>query len=314
VTFGIAVPNLLSGFGSQVSEGLSLRTLSSAAMVLFSPSHNALLNPVFTPPGLTVLAVIGGVDLWRRKRHLLVLYLVLWLLGFLVAHGYIVPISPYMQARYHLHLVVPYMLLVACGVDASWRWLVANRDRRAWLAGPRYALVCGGALAYVLASPLIHVHGIRHVAFNDAQEWRFVHSLREQIPSGCTILEYTGEGVDPRFVRVGTWIENGVQRERWGVVEFRVAKPGEPELPDNVRALLEDPPECLYWYEGLPCFGNKPIEEREAPACTAIEGFVELEEIAMTSFASELYDENLAGGLGDIEHIELRLYRAHRKR
>ncbi|PRQ03746.1 hypothetical protein ENSA5_12960 [Enhygromyxa salina] len=310
VTFGIGVPNLLEHFGAQVSEGMSLSTLSSALRVIFSPRLNELINPIFTPPGLTLLAVLGAVDLWRRGRRPLFWFLVTWLLGFLVAHAYVIPSSIYMQARYHLHLIVPYMLLVACGADASLRWLAAERERRPWLAGRRYDLVRGVGLAYVLASPLIHLHGVRYVGFNDAQEWLFVHAQRERIPAQCTVIEYTGDGADMRFRRVGSWVENGVPRERWRVVEIPRAEAGEPELPENVRALLEDPPECLYWYEGLPCVGAKPVEEPKAAACDAIEGFVELEEVAATRFESEPYDENLGEGLGDRTHIELGLFRA----
>jgi hypothetical protein len=314
VTFGLGVPELLQRFGPQVDEGLSMRTLTTAAKVIFSFRFNALLNPEFTPPGLTLLAVFGAVDLWRRGRRRLFAFIVGWLLAFLVAHAYILPGSPYMQARYHLHLVVPYLLLVACGAEAGLRWLAKKKDEgAAWLAGRRYDYVRAGALAYILASPLIHLHGIRHVGMNDAKEWLFVHGLRDEIPAECTILEYTGIGADMRFRRVGIWVENGVERQRWRVVEMLAAEEGEPEIPEDIRALLEDPPECLYWYEGLPCFGNKPVEEFKAPACHAIEGFVALEEVGRTGFESEPYDENLAFGLGEVDFIELRLFRAYRK-
>jgi hypothetical protein len=313
LTFGWGVPTLLMGFGQQVSEGLSFKTLISAATVLFSPRFNVLLNPVFTPPGLTVLAILGGVDLWRRKRRWLLAFLVMWLLGVLAAHAYVLPGSPYMQARYHLQLLMPFMLLVACGLEAGIRWLQDNRERKSWLAGRRYDYVRAGGLAYVLASPLIHLHGIRNVEFNDMREWQFVHGLREQIPAECTILEYTGQRAGSRFARVGASIEQGVDRQRWQVVEILEMPVGEPELPPEARALLEDPPECLYWYEGLPCFAYKSPEQRKAPACHAIEGFVALEEVGAMSFESEPYDENLAHGLGNVSTIELRLFRAYRK-
>jgi hypothetical protein len=313
LTVGWGVPTLVAGFGQQIGEGLSIRTLSSAAKVLFSFRFNILFNPVFTPPGLTVLAVFGSIDLWRRGRRWLLGFIVLWLLGVLVAHAYVVPGSPYMQARYHLQLILPFMLLVACGLEAGIHWLQDNRTRKSWLAGRRYDIVRGLVVAYVLASPLIHIHGIRNVAFNDTREWQFVHGLREQVPAECTILEYTGDRAGRRFGRVGASVERGVERSRWQVVEMLATAEGEPEIPDEVRALLEDPPECLYWYEGLPCFGYKSLERDKAPACHAIEGFVALEEVASTSFESEPYDENLARGLGDLSTIELRLFRAYRK-
>jgi len=295
VTFGLGVPRLLENFGAQVHEGMSVQTLSSGFEVLFDPRLNELINPVFSPPGLTALAVIGAVDLWRRGRRRLLLFIALWLLGLLFAHAYVVPKSMYMQARYHLHLVVPYTLLVACGVDTSLRWLAKRHDRAwPWILG----------LLYVLASPLIHLHGIRHVELNDTQEWIFVHGLRDEIPKHCTIVEYLGPGASPRFSRVGTSVQEGVPHQRWRVLT----------LPDDLPQLLDDPPDCMYWYEGLPCFGNKSIEESKAPACQAIEGLFELEEIASTRFESAPYDENLAAGLGELEAVELRLFRVGTRR
>jgi hypothetical protein len=313
LTLGWGVPMLLMSFGEQVSEGLSLKTLVSAVRVLFSPRFNVLLNPVFTPPGLTLLAILGGVDLWRRNRRWLLAFLVMWLLGVLAAHAYVLPGSPYMQARYHLQLLMPFMLLVACGLEAGIRWLQDNRERKPWLAGRRHDYVRACVVAYVLASPLIHLHGIRNVEFNDMREWLFVHGLREQIPAECTILEYTGKRAGSRFARVGASIEQGVERQRWHVVEMLQAPVDEPEIPPEARALLEDPPECLYWYEGLPCAAFKSPERRKAAACHEIEGFVALEPVAGISFESEPYDENLAREITDESMIELRLYRAYRK-
>ncbi len=307
------VPWLLDSFGAQVSDGLRVETITSAIEVLLSPRTNALLNPVFTPPGLTALALLGAVDLWRRGKRPLFWFLVLWLFGFLIAHAYVIPFSPYMQARYHLHLIVPYMLLAACGIEAALRWLADNRERRVWLAGRRYRAVVVGLFAYLAASPLIHLHGIRYVEFNETREWLFVHSLRDEIPEQCEILEYTGDGADSRFNRVGAYTEAGIQRARWLVHEIPAREPGEHELPDEIRALLEDPPECLMWFEGLPCFGNKPVELGKAPACDAIEGWVVLEEVAGIEYDSVVYDENLGVGLGEIDRIPLTLYRAYRK-
>lgn len=311
LTFGWGVPTLLAGFGPQVSEGLSVQTLISAAKVLFSPRFNVLLNPVFTPPGLTLLAIYGGVDLWRRNRRWLLGFLILWLLGVLAAHAYVLPGSPYMQARYHLQLLMPFMLLCACGAEAGLRWLA--QQRVPWLAGGRDRWVRAGVAAYALASPLIHLHGIRNIEFNDMLEWKFVHGLREQIPAECTILEYTGERAGKRFGRVGASIEQGVEQQRWHGVEMLAPAPGEPEIPPEARALLEQPPECMYWYEGLPCFAYKSPEQHKAAACHAIEGFVALEEVAHTSFESNPYDENLARGLGNVSTIELRLFRVYPK-
>ena len=348
VTVFGGIPWLLEEFGDQVREGLSFKTLTTAVEVLLSPRMNTLINPVMTPPGLTVLAVLGSIDLWRRGKRRLFGFLILWLLGGLVGHAYVFPESAYMQARYHLHLIVPFLMLAACGFEFVLRWLAANRERkkaagepdlgpeaqrrvseraqaqpstiRVWLdsvkeaVGGRYRAAVALLVGYVCASPLLHQHFIRNVQFNDMQEWLFVHSLREEIPAQCEVIEYVGWGSGSRFERVGTFVEHGVERSRWVVHSIPAPQPGEPEIPEEIRALLHNPPECLYWYEGMPCFGNKQLEEQKAAVCDAIEGFVRLEEVASTSFESRIYDENLARGLGeDVEQIELKLFRAQPK-
>ena len=306
------VPWLLESFGRQVSEGLSVDTLRSAMRVLWNPEKNALLHPGFTPPGLLVLAVLGGVDLWRRNRRPLLWYLVLWLFGLLIAHAYVVPTSSYMQARYHLHLIVPFVMLAACGLEAVLRWMAAARGHAA-LAGRRYPAAIALLVAYVAVSPFVHLSFVRETGFNEMHEWSFVHGLREQIPTGCEVVEYVGDTADPRMQRVGSYMREGTPRSLWRTHEVARVAEGEPVLPDEVRALLEDPPQCLVYYEGLPCFGSKDPDEDKAAACRAIESLVALEMVTSTQFDSRVYDESVGKGLGSIDRIELTLYRAHRK-
>ncbi|MFO7561469.1 MAG: DUF6541 family protein [Enhygromyxa sp.] len=308
------IPWLFEGFSSEVDGGLRWETLARGWRVLVSTRDNALLNPTFTPPGLVALAVIGVVSLWRRRKRPLLWFLVLWLLGFLIAHAYVIPPSPYMQARYHLHLIVPFMLLAACGAEAVLRWLAAQRERSPWLAGWRYHGAITALVVYVCASPWIHRDAIQTTEFNDAHEWLFVHSLRAEIPERCHVVEYTGFGAGARFARIGAYVEAGTPGVRYEVHAIRPPADGGPELPADVRALLMDPPECLYWYEGLSCFGVKPKGASKAPVCDVIEGFVALEEVAMTSFDSVEYDPDLAQGLEPGDRIELRLFRAFRRR
>ena len=309
VTAAIGVPNLLRDFAPQVSEGSSLETLRAAAGVLFSPRMNALLNPSFTPPGFMILALIGIVDLWRRRRRRLLGFLLTWLLLFLVAHAYVVPVEPYMQARYHLHLVIPHILLVVCGVDAVLRRLLAP-PAWTWWRPIHGKLTMAALLLYALAVPVLHRTFITNVDFNDQREWSFVHGLRQEIPEQCTILEYVGHGNDSRFDRVGAHSLEGRSRPRWTIVEIPAGEPGQPPLSAEVLALLEQAPACLYWYEGLPCWGDKPEGEYQAPACKAISGYLELEAVATTTFPSRLYDENLARGLEQGQPVHLTLHRA----
>jgi hypothetical protein len=304
LTIGIGIPHLMEDFGGQVREGLSMQTVVSAMEVLFSFDYNSLINPRFTPPGLTALAVYGAIDLIRRKRWRLVVFLAGWLLASLGTHAYVVPMSPFMQARYHLHLVVPFVCLAACGIEA----VIAKLEGH-----PRERLLGLGLFGYLLASPLIHMGFIRDVEFNDQREWVWVHELRETIPADCTIVEYGGRASGARFARVGAHVVAGMPTKRWKVIEIPEPAEGEPELSDEVRELLIDPPECSYWYEGMPCFGNREPDTGIAPVCDAIPGFVALEEVARLEFESRPYDENLARGLGEAEPIVLRLFRMYRR-
>lgn len=290
VTLGFGVPHLLEHYGQQVREGLSVGTLSSALEVIFSFEYDTLINPRFTPPGVTLLAILGAIDLARARRWRLLACLGGWLLASLTVHAYVVPKSPLMQARYHLHLVLPFVCLAACGVEAA---IARLRDHR--YARPILAL----ATAYVLASPAIHLAFIRDVDLNDQREWAFVHALRSEIPAGCTIVEYTGEGAGSRFARVGAHVTAGMPGNPWTIAE----------APTDLRALVRDPEACVYAYEGLPCFGQRPPSTAIAPACAQLHDGVRLHEVARRDFVSRPYDENLARALADDEPVTLRLYR-----
>jgi len=300
LTIAFGIPHLMAEFGREVREGLSVTTLAQALGVLTSFEYNSLLNPSFTPPGLTVLALLGSVDLARRKRWRLLVCLAGWLLASLATHAYVVPKSPFMQARYHLHLVVPFVCLAACGIEAVLTRLRGHRRER---------LLVLGLLGYLLAAPVIHAGFIRDVAFNDQREWAWVHGLRSRIPAGCTIVEYGGRGQGARFGRVGAHVAAGMPGKRWNVVEIPEPAEGEPTLPGELRELLLHPPECAYWYEGMPCVGNRSPDSVIAPACEAVRGLAELEALEQLEFTSRPYDENLAQGLGDDERIVLRLSR-----
>ena len=289
VTLGFGVPHLLEHYGREVREGLSVDTLGSALEVIFSFEYDSLLNPRFTPPGVTLLAIVGAVDLGRRRRWRLLACLAGWLLASLVVHAYVVPKSSLMQARYHLHLVIPFVCLAACGIEAAF-------DR---IRDPRRARMIAGALtAYIVASPAIHLAFIRDVELNDQREWTFVHDLRAEIPAGCTIVEYAGEGAGSRFARVGAHVVESMPRNVWTIAEA-----------SELDALLGDRDRCLYWYEGLPCFGQRPPGTTIAPACAQVHEDAALEEVRRLELVSRPYDENLARGLDDDEHVTLRLFR-----
>jgi len=294
----IGVPALLGQYPDQVREGLSLDTLIHALGVLFSPRDNALLNPSMTPPALPLLAVFGARELWRRGRRRLLAFLGIWLLAFLAAHAYVIPREPLMQARYHLHLVIPFIYLASVGLLATGQWSVGKRWP--WHAG------LGLGLLSLLGAPLIHSGFIRDVDLNLVDEWRWVHDQRQTIPAGCTIIEYRPEQVGARFARVGTYAEAGAGENLWNNVGY--ASPddlGEPPFAD----ILSSPPACLYVYEGLPCAGFKALGSAMSAACAELRGRLDLEEIARHERASRPYDENLSRGLDASEQMIFRLLR-----
>lgn len=305
VTLAVGVPHLLGKHGHDISAGLDLETLRSALGVLFSVRFNAILNPAITPPGLLLLALLGAWDLGRRRRWRLLGYLLAWMLAFLVVSAYVVPREPLMQARYHLHLVTPFLLLCAVGVDAGLR-------KSAQLGAMRQRVVVGIVATYLAASPLLHSRFIRDVEFNEMREWQFVHELRQQIEPGCVVLEHTGMGTDSRMERVGAYIEAGMPRQRFTHVSLASDDEGQ-QLSDEALAALTDPPECLYLLQALPCFSAKRDEQWIAPVCHDAIGWLVHEEVARVGFESRVYDENLGAHLGEVRWIELALFRLWRK-
>lgn len=305
VTLAVGVPHLLGKHSEDISGGLDPETLRSALGVLVSVRFNALLNPSFTPPGLLLLALLGAWDLAARRRLRLLGYLLAWMLAFLVVSSYVVPREPLMQARYHLHLVTPFLLLAAVGVDAALR-------RTAKLGPTRRRVLIAIAATYLAASPLLHLRFIRDVEFNEMREWTFVHDLREQIEPGCVVLEHTGMGTDSRMERVGAYIEAGVPRQRFTHISLARDDEGQ-QLSEQALAALTDPPECLYLLQALPCFSAKRDEQLIAPVCHDAIGWLVDEEVTRVGFESRVYDENLGAHLGDVQWIELSLLRLRRR-
>jgi hypothetical protein len=215
--------------------------------------------------------------------------------------AYVVPREPLMQARYHLHLVTPFLLLSAVGVDAGLR-------RLATLDVTRRRVLVGIAASYLVASPLVHLRFIRDVDFNEMREWLFVHELRDRIEPGFVVLEHTGMGTDSRMERVGAYIEAGVPRQRFTHLSLASDEQGQ-QLSDEALAALTDPPECLYLLQALPCVSAKRDEQSIAPVCPDAIGWLSHEEVTRVSFESRVYDENLGAHLGEVEWIELTLFR-----
>jgi hypothetical protein len=293
---------LLPMHGANLRRGLHVDTLFNAARVLRDPQLNTLVNPEITPPGFVLLALIGMVVLWRRGQQRALIVLLLWLSLYFVCHSFVMPAEAAMQARYHLHLAPPFLLLAAPGALA-----VAQVHR-----------VLGGLVAlYALAVPFLHAGFIRDVQFNDMREYAFLQRVRTQIPEGCTVLEYPGEyELDLRLPRMGLYLSGGSVLSRWRVLPVGLEKErsGDDPLRPAVRELLQNPPACLLWFESLHCWSAKERSEPIAPACAAIREASVLREIRSVEIASRPYDENLARGFGpDQEPLRFGIYEVSRK-
>lgn len=305
--------HLLALHASQVQEGLAIGTFVRGFFGMFS-GYNTLLLPRVTPPGLLVLAAVGTAVLVWRGEPLKSLFLLAWLLGFYLSLGFVLSPITEMQARYHLHLVEPFVQLAAVGLVAALSW-------RRWLG---IALV-----AYVAAIPLLHVGFVRDVGFSLPSEFTFLTTLRDKIPEGCTVLEYRGQepgllGDPLHLARVAEAVEGNHRGWRWKVFSTGAPQGDTSPIHEEVRMLLRQPPECLYLYEGMRCYTEKAFEEPIAPACTALRDGLELTLVAEDTIPNRVYDHELSQGLGSkvlkvdahgyfaqpvMERIPVKLYR-----
>jgi hypothetical protein len=166
---------------------------------------------------------------------------------------------------------------------------------------------------YAALSPIIHSNFIGS-NLNDQHEYAFVRRTAELIPSGCTVLEFTGDStalVDVRFDRAGAVLDGRTERRRFRAIPIGAPRGGASPLSQQTLTILQTPPACLYYYEGLFCHGRKERSEALAPACTEMHHAARLQEVARTRFPHQMYDDNLAQGIPEdqTEPIALRLYR-----
>lgn len=308
----VASPEFL-GLGPATAGGmmdplLVLRALAVAA----NPLENTLINPLFTPLVLLVLAVLGAIVLWEAERKLAIT-LAGWLVLFWVWHAYTSPTNIYTQSRDHLHLVVPFLLLSATGLCALAQGLRA-RVRR--VAIPAVVLL-------VAVSPAVHARFIRDVNFNVQREYDFVREASAAVPEDCTVLEHAEPGHEgARFRRVGTVLSNWQVVSEYRVVPINAAgspsgadalgvESGDHPLTPEALAILKAPPSCLYYFEGLPCFANTSPGDAIAPACAAIREALRLEPIARTTVENRPYDWAADDGLPEgTDSLGYTLYRA----
>lgn len=289
----ITAIHLVEQYGDNLREGASLQVVVDAAALVFDLEKNTLINLSITPVAL-LLMILGGLVLFARtpkpersaveqRRYL---FLFLWLGVFFVTHAYVVPASAAVQARYHLHLVVPVVFMGAMGFDLLQR------------ASPKGGFVLA---ALMLASPLLHLGFITDVEYNDLAELAFVRQVQETIPQGCELVEYAATDMDARFRRGGLVLADGNFSLPYTLV---VQRPGDALVIGQASG-------CRFVYEGLSCFSEKEPSEEIAPECSALLRTSSMLPAESVSFASRIYDGNLARGFNaTTERIQLTLYRA----
>ncbi|MCA9626843.1 MAG: hypothetical protein KC766_04235 [Myxococcales bacterium] len=244
-TLAISVPEFLRQYSNDLHNANS-DLLFSTLRALFSYRLNTLIRVDMTPPLALVMAVVGAVALWRSRRRV-ALFLLGWLGLFFITHSIIKPDSPLMQARYHLHLIVPFALLAAAGLDSFAR----RRRRLGWTAA-----------SMLLLSPLVHQRFIRDVDVNQPAEHAFVMTLRKAIPEDCSVLEYVGDRPDnSRITRLGLARYKATDKDFYQVLPVRK---GEPNIQSRIADARSRP--CAMAYLGIECF----VDGDPAPQCLAL--------------------------------------------
>ena len=283
-----AVTDLMVRYGHTISEGLGVETLRSAVGIFFDRRYNTLINPWMTPPLLPALSVVGGITLWRGGQRRRALFLAGWLATFFVVHSFVRPSTVAMQARYHLHLMSPFLLLAAA---ATPRLLALPRTAQAAL------------LAWVLLAPALHAGFIRDVNYTEMHEYAFLRRMRQRIDPSCTVLELGPAVESPhplnivalRSLRMTRALQHGVevapQVRQLGILPPGATRPDVLEvfaLPDDFVA---HPPACLYYFENAACTTHRAGPGRLAPVCEEMHRRFALTPIAEERHLLHAYDD-----------------------
>lgn len=284
-----AVTDLMVRYQRNVGEGLSLETLRHAVGILFDRRYNTLVNPWMTPPALPVLAVVGAVTLWRGAQRRRAVFLIAWLAAFFVVHSYVRPSTVAMQARYHLHLMSPFLLLAA-----------AATPRVAALPRPAVAAL----LAWLALAPLLHAGFIRDTDYTEMHEYAFLRRLRGRLEPSCTVLEF-GPAVEVprpqsylalRSERMSMALRGGFATSAQ-VRQLGMIPPGAGADAREVFALPDEfvahPPACLYYYESAACTTHRPVPGRLAAPCEEVHRRFSLVPVAEERHPLRSYDNTI---------------------
>lgn len=282
-----AATDLLVRYGQAVSEGLSVATLRGAVGIFFDRHYNTLINPWMTPPLLPALAVVGAASLWRDGQRRRALFLVAWLATFFVVNSFVRPSTVAMQARYHLNLVSPLLLLAAASTPRV-------------LALPQVAQAA--LLAWVLLAPALHAGFIRDVNYIEMQEYAFLRRVRGRIGPGCTVLELGPAVESPQPVniviqrsgRMTRALRGGVEASalvrQLGIIPPGATDPNVLEVFAPPEDFVTRPPACLYYYENAACTTHGAGPGRLAPACEEMHRRFALSLIAEERHPLHAYD------------------------
>lgn len=274
-------------YHDNLRDALGPATLERALSTLVDRRLNTLVNPSVTPPWLAPLAALGFVTLWRSGERARAAFLIGWLGAFFVAHSYVQAHEVEMQARYHLHLVTPMLLLVA----ATTPWLLARS---------RYAVAA--LVAASLAAPWVYLRFERDTAFYEMREYDFLRRVSARVPTGCTVLEFRGvpdarnptHHFDARWSRFGARLGRGGPEAAWRVVTADVLAPGQTgaaeTLSPEARETLRTPPPCTMVYLGLSCVAQRAEGTREAAVCDALRTAGRLDLVARETITGRVYD------------------------
>lgn len=277
--------HLFAHYRAELADGLSRRTLQTAWETLRSTRYNTLINPAVTPPWITAGALLGLGVMWRSPLRRKGLFLLGWLAVFFVVHSYIRPHEVAMQARYHLHLVTPLILLAASVTPAL-------APRAPW------ALALLAALS--LSTPWIYRGFVRDTAFYEMREFAFLRRETARVPRGCRVIEFRGvpdaahpaHHFDSRLQRFANRLTDGTLRPAYEVVTADEVVAGDPveRVSRETRALLDARDGCVMLYLGLSCVAQRPPGTREAPVCEALRTWGTLEPVASETITGRVYD------------------------
>ncbi len=236
--------------------------------------------------------VPNGVSHATRR---VTLFLLTWLGLFFGTHAYVVPLAPAMQARYHLHLVVPFIFLAVLGSEFLWaRWRTMAASPRRTVTGTISVIL----LLWMAGAPFFHRSFIQDTAYNGLDELAFVRRAASQIEPGCAVVEFASRDLHARFRRGGRRLEGGGYQLPYTLYVHTFESPWTPPVES-----------CLYVYEGLSCFAEKAPNEDIAPQCQEMLAAFPLETVDSTSYANRIYDGNQTRGLMHMDRIRLVLHR-----